>query len=152
MRAILLDTNAYSEFKKGHAEATRLLDHAKEVAINVVVLGELFGGFEAGTRAATNRYELDEFLDTQSVRVLEIDSDTAELYAGIFRELRRKGLRFRRTTCGSPPALCNTTSRSSHSTGISTTLTGLSSGRRSRISPAPVMASPVREAGLFIAL
>lgn len=91
MRAILLDTNAYSEFKKGHAEATRVLDHAKNVAFNVVVLGELFGGFEAGTRAETNRRELDEFLDTQSVRVLEIDSDTAELYAGIFRELRGKG-------------------------------------------------------------
>ncbi len=91
MRAILLDTNAYSEFKKGHAEATRVLDHAKEIAINVVVLGELLGGFEAGTRATTNRHELGEFLDTQSVRVLEIDPDTAELYAGIFRELRRKG-------------------------------------------------------------
>ena len=39
MRAILLDTNAYSEFKKGHAEATRVLDHAKEVAINVPAAG-----------------------------------------------------------------------------------------------------------------
>jgi tRNA(fMet)-specific endonuclease VapC len=91
VRAILLDTNAYSEFKKGDAEATRLLDHAQEVAINVVVFGELLGGFEAGTRSTANRHELSEFLDTQSVRVLEIDSDTAALYAAIFRELRGKG-------------------------------------------------------------
>ena len=91
MRPLLLDTNAYSEFKRGDAEATRVLDHATEIAISVVVLGELLGGFEAGTRANANRQELNEFLDTQAVRVLALDSDTAEIYARIHRDLRRAG-------------------------------------------------------------
>ena len=91
MRPLLLDTNVYSEFKRGDAEATQVLDHATEIAISVVVLGELPGGFEAGTRANANRQELNEFLDTQAVRVLAVDSDTAEIYAQIYRDLRRAG-------------------------------------------------------------
>lgn len=91
MRALLLDTNAYSVFKRGDAEATRVLDHAEDISISVIVLAELLGGFETGTRAVTNRQELSEFLDTQSVRVLTVDSDTAEIYAHIFRELRQAG-------------------------------------------------------------
>ncbi|MBC8116166.1 MAG: type II toxin-antitoxin system VapC family toxin [Candidatus Saccharimonas sp.] len=91
MRPILIDTNAYSAYHRGRPETLDVVQFAPEIAMSVVVLGELGGGFATGSREADNRRELQQFLASPRVRVLEIDSDTAELYAGIFRELRRKG-------------------------------------------------------------
>ena len=91
MRAILLDTNAYTAFMLGAAEVVDVVAHADRLYLNSIVLGELLGGFAAGTREPTNRAELARFLDSPRVKVLPITADTADSYALIYAGLRRKG-------------------------------------------------------------
>ena len=91
MRAILLDTNAYTAFMLGAAEVVDVVAHADRLYLNSIVLGELLGGFAAGTREPTNRAELARFLDSPRVEVLPITADTADSYALIYDGLRRKG-------------------------------------------------------------
>jgi len=91
MRNILLDTNAYVAFKCGAPEAVEIIRYSPLIAISAIVLGELLGGFAIGTREAANRGELERFLAADRVRLLHVDSGTAEHYAAVYRELRRKG-------------------------------------------------------------
>ena len=91
MRAILLDTNAYTAFMLGAAEVVDVVAHADRLYLNSIVLGELLGGFAAGTREPTNRAELARFLASPRVEVLPITADTADSYALIYAGLRRKG-------------------------------------------------------------
>lgn len=55
------------------------------------MLGELLGGFAAGARAAKNRAELAQFLDSPRVECLSVTLQTADSYALICAGLRRKG-------------------------------------------------------------
>jgi tRNA(fMet)-specific endonuclease VapC len=91
MRAILLDTNAYTAFMLGAAEVVDVVAHADSLYLNSIVLGELLGGFAAGTREPKNRAELARFLVSPRVKVLPITVDTADSYALIYAGLRRKG-------------------------------------------------------------
>ncbi len=91
MRDILLDTNAYAAFKRGDEDAVEIIRHAPRIGISVVVLGELLAGFAAGTREATNRRELQQFLRSDRVLVLTVDGDTAQRYSVVYLNLRRKG-------------------------------------------------------------
>ena len=61
------------------------------VAVSAVVLGELYSGFRAGTRAPENNAGLARFLDKPSVRVLNVTEETALRYAEIDVYLRKKG-------------------------------------------------------------
>jgi tRNA(fMet)-specific endonuclease VapC len=91
MRPILLDTNAYTAFMLGSTEVVEVLAHAERLYLNSIVLGELLGGFAAGTREAKNRAELARFLDSPRVDVLSVTTQTADSYALIYAGLRRKG-------------------------------------------------------------
>jgi tRNA(fMet)-specific endonuclease VapC len=91
MRGILLDTNAYAAFKQGQAEAVEIIQRTPFLGINAVILGELLGGFAAGTREQQNRAELGRFLQVDRVRFLAVDQDTASFYALVYQNLKRKG-------------------------------------------------------------
>ena len=91
MRAVLLDTNAHTASMLGAAEVVDVVAHADRLYLNSIVLGELLGGFAAGTREPKNRAELARFLDSPRVDVLPITADTADSYALIYGGLRRKG-------------------------------------------------------------
>jgi predicted nucleic acid-binding protein len=91
MRPLLVDTNAYSAFMRGDAAITDALAHADGLYLNAVVLGELLGGFAAGTREATNRAELSQFLASPRVGFLPLTTGTADCYALVYGGLRRKG-------------------------------------------------------------
>ena len=91
MRPILLDTNAYTAFMLGEPEVLEALAHAERLYLNSIVLGELLGGFAAGTRESRNRAELARFLDSPRVDVLAITAQTADSYALVYAGLRRKG-------------------------------------------------------------
>ena len=56
-----------------------------------IVLGERLCGFAVGTREAENRQELEQFLASERVHQLVIVAATAAQYAGVYRELRRRG-------------------------------------------------------------
>ena len=91
MRPVLLDTNAYTAFMLGAAEVVDVVAHADKLYLNSIVLGELLGGFAAGTREPKNRAELARFLDSPRVEILPVTAQTADSYALIYAGLRRKG-------------------------------------------------------------
>jgi predicted nucleic acid-binding protein len=91
MKQVLIDTNFYVAFKRKQEPAVERLRRAEYIGLSTVVLGELLAGFRCGSREKENRRELDQFLDSPRVEVLDIDEETAEFYAGVFRALRDKG-------------------------------------------------------------
>lgn len=91
MRPILVDTNAYTAFMRGDAEVVEVLAHAERICLNSVVLGELLGGFAAGTREPKNRAELARFLESPRVEVVPVTAQTADSYALVYSNLRRRG-------------------------------------------------------------
>lgn len=91
MRPILIDTNAYSAFKRGDSAVLAVLQHAPAILLSATVLGELLGGFAAGQKESANRAELAQFINTPRVRVVPVTAATADLYALVYAALRRKG-------------------------------------------------------------
>ena len=62
MKCILIDTNAYAAFKRGHREAVEIVRRAEAIRVSVIVLAELLAGFHFGNREKVNRLELNYFL------------------------------------------------------------------------------------------
>ncbi|MGR3300896.1 MAG: type II toxin-antitoxin system VapC family toxin [Candidatus Scalindua sp.] len=91
MKRILIDTNVYASFKRNETVAVDELRRAEYIGINIVVLGEILSGFKGGKREKQNIEELNLFLDSPRVHLIQIDEETAEFYAEIYWDLRRKG-------------------------------------------------------------
>lgn len=91
MRPILIDTNAYTAFMLGDVAVVEVVAHAERLCLSSIVLGELLGGFAAGTRESKNRAELARFLDSPRVEVVPVTAQTADSYALVYSSLRRKG-------------------------------------------------------------
>lgn len=89
--AILLDTSAYSAFKRGHDEALAHIRSAGRIFLPVVVIGELLAGFEGGSKRDQNRSELDAFCASPRVIVPPLTRSSAERYAAIYHYLRAAG-------------------------------------------------------------
>jgi len=91
MREIVLDTSAYSLFKRGDLQAANAIQQADKILLPATVIGELLAGFSRGNRQAQNVKELDEFLFSSRVTVTEVTQKTAERYALIYLWLRNQG-------------------------------------------------------------
>lgn len=91
MKRILVDTNAYAAFKKNEPSAVTTIRTVEYIGINTVVLGELLCGFKGGSKEAKNRKELEQFLDSPRVHVIQIDEETSEFYAQVYWDLKKKG-------------------------------------------------------------
>ena len=88
---ILIDTNCYSEIDEGDPETISRVESATELWVPLIVLGELYTGFELGSQKERNEKQLEGFLSRPSVGVLFPDGDTARHYGRIFQSLRRQG-------------------------------------------------------------
>lgn len=91
MKRILLDTNEYGAFKRNDPVAIGIIRSVEYIGLSVVVLGELLGGFKGGSREEKNIEELNEFMDSPRVHLLQIDEETAECYAMLYWDLKEKG-------------------------------------------------------------
>ncbi len=91
MTRVCLDTSAYSNFRRGMPAVVNAVDRAEWIGVPCVVLGEIWAGFIAGSRAERNIAELDDFLAEPLVEVLAVDRDVARIYGEIVVDLRRKG-------------------------------------------------------------
>ncbi|GBE72995.1 hypothetical protein myaer87_02220 [Microcystis aeruginosa NIES-87] len=99
LRPILLDTNAYTAFKRNIFEAVEVIRNTPLIGLNSVILEELYGGFELVFREEYNRRELKQFLEISKINrfanakrsLREIDCNTAEYYARVYYYLRKKG-------------------------------------------------------------
>ena len=88
---LLLDTNAYAFLRKGQAELSDLVRGALTISMSTIVLGELRYGFLYGTKVGQNEKDLHRFLAEPKVKVLDVNSETAEIFGILSASLRRKG-------------------------------------------------------------
>lgn len=87
----MLDTNAYSSFKRGDAETVETVARAEAILLPTPVLGELRAGFRAGRKEAENIADLEAFLSSPRVRVHALGEETAIFYAEVHGALRAAG-------------------------------------------------------------
>ncbi len=80
--------SGYSAFKRGHAGVADLLQRAEQIALPVIVLGELSAGFRLGEHLEKNMGELEQFMQSPRVREISVDSETALRYTEIVVFLR----------------------------------------------------------------
>ncbi len=88
---ILLDTNAYSELKRGNPVVADIVRAAEQILLSAVVAGELLYGFRRGQRFQRNLRDLQVFLSRPHVRFLPVTWVTADRYARIAQQLRELG-------------------------------------------------------------
>jgi len=74
MIRILLDTNAYSDFKRGVQDLKQIVAEAEEILVPIPVLAEL-----------------EQFLATPRVQVPPMGEQTALFYARVYSDLSRAG-------------------------------------------------------------
>lgn len=91
MNRILVDTSAYSAFMRGSPEAVTAVQEADTIYVSPIVLGELQAGFIRGSRIKKNQRELDDFLSSPRVRVVEVHETTSMRYAVILTSLWKAG-------------------------------------------------------------
>ena len=91
MTRVMLDTSAYSAFMRGHGEIHRILQSAAEIYLCPIILGELLAGFTKGSHRRKNEGELEQFLSSPRVTLVDIDQGTAERYAVILDSLWKAG-------------------------------------------------------------
>ncbi len=88
-KAYLLDTTHCSSILKGAPEIRSRLNQLNDILIFTCVIcrGELVYMAEKSQRAEENRLRVDSFL--QTVDVLDVDQDTADIYGRIKSDLSR---------------------------------------------------------------
>jgi tRNA(fMet)-specific endonuclease VapC len=91
MKSIVFDTNSYSLLTQGDKKIMRLIENVDIVYFSAIVLGELFGGFEQGTRIDKNLTELQRALTDPKVKALSVTRKTAQIYGKVRAILRKKG-------------------------------------------------------------
>ena len=88
---LLLDSDAYSQFKRGRVEVTDLIRVAEEIFLSAIVVGELTYGFRRGARPAQSFAEFNAFLDHPRTQFVPVGPVTADRYSRIMLALRAKG-------------------------------------------------------------
>lgn len=91
MSVILLDTSAYSAFKRGNDDIIHIVQRATGILLPTVVIGELLAGFEVGNRTEWNHRELQAFTESPRVRIAPLTYASAERYAHIYAYLHSVG-------------------------------------------------------------
>jgi predicted nucleic acid-binding protein len=88
---VLLDTNAYSAWKRNDETVLEIIHRSEHLFLSAVVAGELLFGFRIGSRFRKNYRELLAFLESPFVTFLPVTFDSADRFSLIASSLRRKG-------------------------------------------------------------
>lgn len=88
---LALDTNRYTDLCRGDAPVLETVEHADQVWLPFIVLGELRAGFAVGTQGPRNEAVLRRFLMKPGISVLYADDQTTHHYANVYRQLRKQG-------------------------------------------------------------
>jgi predicted nucleic acid-binding protein len=81
----------YVTFKNGTPSVIESLRICDTIGVDITVISELYSGFALGRHELKNRADLQSFLKTPRIQVLEHNLETADYYALIFKQLRKKG-------------------------------------------------------------
>jgi tRNA(fMet)-specific endonuclease VapC len=85
---ILVDTNAYTAFKRGVSQVLSTLQNADIVYLSIIVLSELYAGFYAGNQVDRNIHELELFISKPGICCLDITKEIADRYGIIVKKLK----------------------------------------------------------------
>ena len=88
---LALDTNRYTDLCRGELSVISIVEHADEVWLPFIVVGELRAGFAAGSQGPRNEAVLRRFLLKQGVGILYAGEQTTHHYANLYRQLRKQG-------------------------------------------------------------
>lgn len=88
---VLLDTSAYSAWKRGDEAIARIVREAEQMLMSAIVVGELLHGFRAGSRCAQNIRELEDLLRRPRVAFVPVSYTTADRFGRLGAALRRRG-------------------------------------------------------------
>ena len=91
MKSIILDTNAYSNFKKGDKSVINAIKNSDIIFISSVVVGELYSGFYQGNKLQENEKQLIEFLENGHIKVCNISVNSAKIYGQLYSKLIKNG-------------------------------------------------------------
>ncbi len=88
---VALDTNAYKALREGNGKVVTFVKGSITVGLPIAVLGELYFGFENGSKKEENLLELSKLLKTPTLEILQINGVTAKIFGEIATELTKKG-------------------------------------------------------------
>jgi tRNA(fMet)-specific endonuclease VapC len=88
---LLLDTSAYSGFRRGVPSVVEKISGSDSVLISPVMLGELMYGFRKGSKFDQNLRMLRRFLEHEAVEVAPLGEVTADRYSRIVLQLKKDG-------------------------------------------------------------
>jgi tRNA(fMet)-specific endonuclease VapC len=91
MSQLCIDTNVYSKYTRNPGDLEQLLSQAENLIVSPIVIGELFAGFELGTRYDFNVLLLNQFLASPGVSLAKITIETAQRYGNILKKLKQQG-------------------------------------------------------------
>lgn len=92
MRSLLVDTNVLISFiEKGDETLLNVLSKYDELIVSPIVLGEYRAGISSTKKGRESQAALEKFLETDSVREVEMTGKTSVYYAKIFQDLKAKG-------------------------------------------------------------
>ena len=91
MKKILLDTNAYSAFMAGDTRVFDAIIEAEVTYISTIMLGELFAGLKKKKKLNQNKNELQRFLSKESIHIIDVTIETAEIFGEIKSDLAQNG-------------------------------------------------------------
>ncbi|MGB7631688.1 MAG: type II toxin-antitoxin system VapC family toxin [Candidatus Deferrimicrobium sp.] len=88
---LLLDTSAYSGFRRGIPSVVEKISGSDSVLISPVMLGELMYGFRKGSKFDQNMRMLRRFLEHDAVEVAPLGEITADRYSRTVLQLKKDG-------------------------------------------------------------
>jgi tRNA(fMet)-specific endonuclease VapC len=86
-----LDTSGYSRLMRGRPKLQARLESADEILLSATMLGEVYAGFQGGTRLEENLSLLAAFRRQPGVVIIDTTENVAERYAAIVAILKRQG-------------------------------------------------------------
>jgi len=89
---LALDTNAYRALHEGDLALARRVRFAEMVALPIVVIAELRFGLQNGTRLEQSEEQIERFLRTHRVQVLQVTLATTWMYGEVATLLRARGV------------------------------------------------------------
>ncbi len=91
MQNLAIDTNAYRALSEGNQILADKFRAAATIGMPVIVLGELYDGFYNGSKTDQNLTQLDKFMNTARLQLLQVDEQTAQIFGEISTYLRNIG-------------------------------------------------------------
>jgi predicted nucleic acid-binding protein len=88
---LCLDTSAYSRLMRGQPKLQERLEAADQILLPVTVLGEVYSGFQGGSRLAENLSLLAAFRSQPGVVIVDTTDNVAQRYAAIVATLKLQG-------------------------------------------------------------